>query len=122
MAKKKRHERSGVQSASSIFHDEHTNYMALHPRKIGLENIVLSTAEAHMLSPAGILIRQPDDLFFDPFNKIVYGVEYKGKDNSNGRQKAKQQLGDYKSILEQCFPGYEVVKLYVSGNYNVERW
>lgn len=101
-------------------HDNATNYMSIKPHIIGLENIILSTAEANIFVPGTEqLYRQPDGLFFDYIHKKVYNVEYKTNKNIT---KARLQLLESGVILKKLFPRFEVINLYVHGDYVVERF
>lgn len=100
-------------------HDRHTNTIAYKPGIIGLDGIVLSTAEAHMFNKKGGLYHEPDGLAFDPSTRTLYNIEYKC--GTSGYNKAVVQLLETSKELRKMFPNYDVVNLYVHENYKVER-
>lgn len=99
-------------------HDGHTQYMALKPTIIGLENILMSTGEANIFRKDHDLYHQPDNLFFDPTTKTLYNVEYKSTGN---RSKAKKQLLECEEKLHYLFPEYKIENLYITGNYQIKK-
>lgn len=98
-------------------HDATTRLIALKPQLIGLDNIVLSTGEVHLFNKNGSLYHQPDNLMFDPSTRTLYNCEYKCGD---ALSKATHQLYETEEVLRKVFKGYEVVNLYIHGNYKVE--
>lgn len=99
-------------------HDARTTSMWIHPKIIGLENIVGSAKEFNLFKDNGDLFHQPDNVFFDYNNKIIYNVEYK---LTNQRTKAIKQLQESATYLRRMFRTYNVVNLYVHKNYLIER-
>lgn len=101
-----------------LLHNKRTNEFKLHPRILGLDDILMSTGEVNIYRQDYNLIRQPDNLMFDYNNKRLYNVEYKV--NKGHRAKAIKQLRDSAVYLRMMFPQYKVVNLYINGNYKIE--
>lgn len=101
---------------SNKTHDQRTNIISLDPRILSLEDIALSTSEAHIFVN-GLIVRQPDGLMFDPTTKTLYNVEYKTHHSNQKRQIAKKQLKDSKDRLSHIFPEWEIKNIYVHGKY-----
>ena len=101
-------------------HEKHTKEIALHPSKsLGLENILMSTAEANMFKPnTNDLYHQPDNILFDYNNWVIYNVEYKCHDTQ--KHKAVVQLHETARVLRTMFRNYDIVNLYVHDNYQIE--
>lgn len=101
-------------------HDEHTRLISLKPQLIGLEGIVLSTAEANLRSERGVIVRQPDNLLFDPSTHTLYNVEYKSHHNNSQSNHAKIQLYSSYKHLKRLFPDWHITNLYITDDYKVE--
>jgi hypothetical protein len=102
-------------------HEAHIRQMWLHPHIIGLDGILLSSKESNLLDDEEQIIRQPDGLMFDPWTKKLYNIEYKGADSAHNYDHARHQLKHCERLLNNLFPDYTIINLYVSENYRVER-
>ena len=102
-------------------HDEKARQMSLKPHLIGLDKIVLTTGEAHILAGNGDLQGEPDGLAFDPSTGTLYNIEYKCNNTGSQEKKAHYQLKRNGVILQSMFGAWNVVNLYVHGDYKVER-
>jgi len=100
-------------------HDEHTRQIALNSHIIGLDGIVLSTGEVNIFKKEK-LISQPDNLLFDPSTKILYNIEYKCHDRNSQGHHAEFQLKRAEEVLNNLFPDYKTVNLYVHDGYKIE--
>lgn len=88
---------------------------------VGLDNVVLSTEESHILLPSGDLLGEPDNLLFDPSTHKLYHVEYKCNNSNKQADKARRQLKRNSPVLQAMFGDWEVIDLYIHGDYVVER-
>jgi hypothetical protein len=94
--------------------------MRLHPWIIGLEGIALSASESALINN-GRLVREPDNLMFNPQEHTIYNVEYKSHNCYKNRHRAKKQLSSCKNYLNQIFLDWDIINLYISGDYKIER-
>ena len=101
-------------------HDEHTRLISLKPQLIGLDGIVLSTAEANLRNDKGNVFSQPDNLLFDPSTKTLYNIEYKTHHTNSQSMHAKEQLYRASIKLKQIFGDWRITNLYISDSYKVE--
>ncbi len=100
-------------------HDEYTRLIQLNPKRIGLENIILSLGEANLFQKERI-VSQPDNLLFDSQTNTLYNVEYKCHDNKSQGHHAEYQLRRAESFLKRIFPTYRIVNLYIHDDYKIE--
>jgi len=98
-------------------HDARTHSIFLHPKLIGLEDIIMSTDEVNMFKRDYNLFHQPDNLMFDYEHFRIYNIEYKLNGN---REKAIKQLRETRMYLRRMFRNYDIVNLYIHNNYKVE--
>ena len=101
-------------------HDEHTRLISLKPQLIGLDGIVLSTTEANIRNNRGTIVRQPDNLLFDPSTKTLYNVEYKSHHTKSQYNHAKIQLYTSGKHLKHLFGDWNITNLYITDDYKVE--
>lgn len=101
-------------------HDEHTRLISLKPQLIGLDGIVLSTAEANLRNSKGVVFSQPDGLAFDSSTHTLYNIEYKCKDNKSQYRHAETQLVRASLKLKQIFPDWKITNLYIHDDYKLE--
>jgi hypothetical protein len=101
-------------------HDDAAKELSLKPSMIGLDNIILSTSEANILTENNKLVGQPDGLMFDPTTKTLYNIEYKCHDSGKQRRTAEYQLRRNGLILQTALFPWTVVDLYIHDNYEVE--
>jgi len=101
-------------------HDEHVKYMALKPDIIGLDSVVLATAESNIFKN-GHIYRQPDNLMFDPSTKTLYNIEYKCHHTQSMYNHAKEQLKTCERNLQDVFTNWRIVNLYINDNYKIEK-
>lgn len=95
-------------------HNDRTRLNALNPKLVGLDDVLMSTDGANIFSsPSGVICRQPDNLYFCEDFKL-FADEYKCGRGQTG--KATKQLHDYKGLLSELFPNWDVVVRYVYGN------
>lgn len=87
---------------------------------IGLDGIILSTAEANIFDDYNFLFQQPDGLMFDPSTKTLYQWEYKCHSTHSQDNHALSQLRKRYDVLKNIFVEWDVVKVYVHDNYIVE--
>jgi len=100
-------------------HDLFTRTISLKPKIIGLDGIVLSTAESNLfLGPK--IVRQPDNLLFNPATRTIYNLEYKTKLSSSSYQHSLVQLDSCRDNLLRVFPDWRIVNLFVYENYKFE--
>lgn len=95
--------------------------MSIKPHLIGLERIVLTTGEAHIIADNGDSLGEPDGLAFDPSTGTLYNIEYKCSNTCSQKRKAYKQLRRNGVILQSMFGAWNVVNLYVHDDYEVER-
>lgn len=100
-------------------HDGVIRIMSLKPHLIGLENIALSSCASNLFK-GNIIIRQPDNLFFDLTTKTLYNVEYKCNLNKSSRIHAVAQLYSCKAKLKNLFPDWHITNLFIYENYKME--
>lgn len=105
-------------STAQSKHDASISFLAKKPSIIGLDGIVLSTAEAHLFNKRGDMFREPDGLAFDPSTKTLYNIEY--KTNNYNPYKAYEQLRSSGHKLKQIFEDWTIRNLYVCENYKVK--
>jgi hypothetical protein len=101
-------------------HDNHTRLISLKPQLIGLDGIVLSTAEANLRNNKGVVFSQPDNLMFDPSTKTLYNIEYKTHHTNSQSLHAKDQLKRAHLKLKSIFGDWHITDLYITDNYRVE--
>lgn len=102
-------------------HDKITRRIAVQPFLIGLDGIVLSTGEAHLHRGRDAMIGEPDVLAFDPRTMTLYNIEYKCTDSKGNDATAFNQLTRTGDVLQCVFKEWDIVDLYVSGNYEVKK-
>jgi hypothetical protein len=102
---------------SFLSHDRHCTEMSLHPSIVGLDDIVIAAKEINLFKRSGELLGQPD-LFAISRDGQMYIAEYKC--NNNGYGKAMHQLDRDSSFIKR-YMGEMPIKLYVVGDYDVQR-
>ena len=106
-------------SRQVIDHDERVWVINANPQVVGLDGIVLSAKEPRLFRKDHTLYHQPDSLCFDPSTHTLYNIEYKA--STNHRRRAMKQLTESETTLKRMFGDWNVVNLYVHGDYEVER-
>ena len=91
------------------------------PHLIGLDGVVLSSKESNLLGKNERITGQPDGLMFDPHTQTLYHIEYKCNHTDGQRLKAMNQLQRDGYRLKSIFPEWDIIQLYVSEQYKVER-
>ena len=103
-------------------HDRMSHNLAIKPSLIRLDNIVISTEEAHLFNTKNKdyyeMVREPDSLMFDPSTQTLYNIEYKC--TGCHRDEAIRQVRDCGRRLSAIFVYWKVRNLYVHGDYEVE--
>ena len=99
-------------------HDVMTRQISLHPKHILLDEIILSCLEPNILSTRQEIMRQPDVMLFNTRGDTIYLVEYKC--SGIHRDKAIQQLKDYKKMTQYLFQDKRIKGLYVHEDFSTE--
>ena len=102
---------------SKTKHFDVTTRIWHRPSIIGLDDIVMSAKEPNLLRNDGSIYHQPDNVLFDPKNRLIYNIEYK---TTGGREKALVQLRETHYELAYLFPNYKIIDLYVHDDYKIE--
>lgn len=106
---------------NEIFHNAQVQLIKKHPKRMGLENIALTTSEVVLFDKNGKIFREPDNLMFDPTTHTLYNIEYKTNNTDSAYKKANSQLRTSGAQLQYIFSNWKVVNLYITGNFEVHR-
>jgi hypothetical protein len=108
-----------MQEKLDVVHDCQCNKMALHPKILSLDNIIISTTETNMFNSKGMLIGQTDTVLIQPNINTIYVTEYKCNDST--KQKHMLQLQRAYDIYKESFPSWDIVPLYVYEEFYTKR-